>query len=215
MTGKPRQPALCSSALPSGDRGQRRLRWSDKLKWRRVLAAAAAALIACWVGAVAHALLQRRVSLLQTEPGGPNFSQPSLWNLPQPKTTGRRAAFASGHGVVAPSFRAVIELEGSAIARVSGVPVRRGMLQHPAGWIEHPVFGPLLQRTAGPVPPRIIPVVPAWGLAIEWPIWFVVLLVPFAEIGHRLRDRTRCAKCGYALTGLPSSSPCPECGTLV
>ena len=49
------------------------------------------------------------------------------------------------------------------------------------------------------------------------PLWLLLLaaLAPTALLWHRDRHALRrghCPRCAYNLTGLPDSSPCPECG---
>lgn len=57
---------------------------------------------------------------------------------------------------------------------------------------------------------------PNWALDIYFPAWFGLALAVAGTtvLGvRRLRSsRHHCAACGYALAGLPSDVPCPECG---
>lgn len=54
----------------------------------------------------------------------------------------------------------------------------------------------------------------AKNLVVVIPLWLIAL--PFAAIVAwslvRLRQRAEHCECGYSLTGLPTQTPCPECG---
>ena len=47
--------------------------------------------------------------------------------------------------------------------------------------------------------------IPLWPLALGF--------AAIAFIAHRRARKPGCKKCEYSLLGLPSSSPCPECGS--
>ncbi len=89
------------------------------------------------------------------------------------------------------------------------------------------------QLTGVPVPKglRSIPAPGArmWWFFLEWapsrkslglPLWFpIVIMLGLTALAWRIdlaaRRRARigcCPKCSYNLAGLPSASPCPECG---
>ena len=52
----------------------------------------------------------------------------------------------------------------------------------------------------------------AWDVAVWSGVWWVIVWVPGRLRSWWRRRGARCVACAYDLRGLPTNSPCPECG---
>jgi len=147
-----------------------------------------------------------------SEPGPPRIGGPQVdptefprWSLARQENGHERApCFELATGWPLLCLRCVVEGDGY-FNQPLGM-TSTGALE---GWL------PMSRLKAGRLDVTRLPARPMWfRLAVNSIVWLLVLCAPRLRVipmGHWRRHRSRCPRCGYDLSHVPSTV-CPECG---